>query len=238
MRLVWPAELTGSGQHTAAIDEDRQAECFAVFQGKCFARQFGRAVQRNRDGGRKGFAHARRTQAGGQRSARGGTKGVLGHLHWQGRKRCDRVNTAGAQQHKPGAVLLAVLEQVHRARENVFDELPRTGADIDSGQHARIGRGIDHPVAGRQGFQIAGGAEITVINLYAQPDKFCSIGLAAGTAEIIQAVELVSGAARGEGPRQRAASETADAGEKRFASVEPCEKPRGRESAIFGATPA
>jgi hypothetical protein len=58
----------------------------------------------------------------------------------------ETIDPAGAQQDKSRAVSPAVLQEVHRAEEVVFDQLAGIRTIVEAGQHTRIRRGIDHPV--------------------------------------------------------------------------------------------
>ena len=85
-------------------------------------------------------------------------------LDGKGGERRDGVDAARAEENETGAVVFAVFEEVDRAAEVVFDELARAGFAVDAGQDARVGGGVDNPVHGWQGLEIARGAEIGVNN--------------------------------------------------------------------------
>ena len=66
--LVGPAELSGAGEHAAAVDPDGEAEGVAVLERELLARELGRAVERDGRRGRELSAtpvggHARRQRA-------------------------------------------------------------------------------------------------------------------------------------------------------------------------------
>lgn len=63
--LVSAAELSGAGEHAAAVDKDRKSEGLAVFEGEGFAGEFGGAVERDRGGGGKFLGDAGRADAAG-----------------------------------------------------------------------------------------------------------------------------------------------------------------------------
>ena len=53
--LVWTAELTCPGHDAAAVDENRETKCLAVFQREHFAGEFRGAVEGDRRLSGKGF---------------------------------------------------------------------------------------------------------------------------------------------------------------------------------------
>lgn len=129
-------------------------------------------------------------------------------------KRRDGVDAARAEENETGAVSLAVFEEIDRAAEVVFDELARAGFAVDAGEDAGVGGGVDDPVHGWQGLEIARGAEIGVDNFDPEFFEFGAIGFAAGTDEVVETVELVAGTGGDESPGERAADEAADAGDE------------------------
>jgi len=109
-------------------------------------------------------------------------------------------------------VLLAVFEEVDRAGEVVLDDLARTGATVNAGQHAGIGGGIDDEIARRQRLEIAGCTHVGMKKLHADFFQFEAVGFAAGTDEIVQAKNLMAGSRQRAG--EGAADKTAGAGEE------------------------
>ena len=83
-------------------------------------------------------------------------------LDRKGGKRRDGVDAARAEENETGAVSLAVFEEIDGAAEVVFDELARAGFAVDAGEDAGVGGGVDDPIDGREGFEVAGGAEVAV----------------------------------------------------------------------------
>lgn len=74
----------------------------------------------------------------------------------------DRVDAARAEENEAGAVGLAELEHVDRAAQVVLDELAGTGLAIYASEDAGVGGGVDDPIDGREGFEVARGAEVAV----------------------------------------------------------------------------
>ena len=56
--LVWTTELSGSSHDAAAVDENRETKCLAVFQREHFTGEFRGAVKGDRRLSGKGFIHA------------------------------------------------------------------------------------------------------------------------------------------------------------------------------------
>ena len=65
--LVGAAELTGPSEDAAAVDEDGEVECCAVFEGEGFAGEFGGAVERDGGGSGEFFGDAGGCKAGRER---------------------------------------------------------------------------------------------------------------------------------------------------------------------------
>ena len=220
--LVGAAELAGTGEDPAAVHEDGKAEGFAVFEGEGFAGEFGGTVKGDGGGGGECLVDAGGAEADRKRRrrdrerARGRdrTEGVGVGLYGERGERRDRVDATGAEENETGAVGFAVFEEVDRAGEVVFDELAGAGFSVDAGEDAGVGGGVDNPVDARKRFEVAGGAEIGVDDFYAEFFEFGAVGLAAGTDEVVEAVELVTGTGTGEGAGEGAADEAADAGDE------------------------
>jgi hypothetical protein len=116
-------------------------------------------------------------------------------------------------------VLFAELEHVHRADEVMLDELTGACFAIDAGEDARVGSGVDYEVDSRDGFEIAGRSEVTVVKFYSEGFEFGPVGFAAWADEIIEADQRVVLAGLYERPGEGAADKAADAGDKYFHTV-------------------
>ena len=196
--LVRPAELARAREDAAPVDEDGQPEGLAVFQGEGLARELRRAVERDGRRGRERLRDPRGPTPAGRRPP-SGRKAPVRDVHRSAGQGRDAVDPARAQEDEAGAVALAVLEQVDRAAEVVLDQLARAREPVDPGQDARIGRGVDHPVArraGRRRRSPRGRRAWTSLI----PRRFSSarFRLAARADEIVEARDLV---ARAPGPR-------------------------------------
>ena len=88
--LVGAAELAGTGEDTAAVDEDGEVERGAVFEGEGFAGEFGGAVEGDRGGGGKLLGDAGGCEAGRERGE--GKTGRRGEGEW-GRKAWSATST-------------------------------------------------------------------------------------------------------------------------------------------------
>jgi hypothetical protein len=126
-------------------------------------------------------------------------------------ERRDGIHAARAEQKEAGAVLLAELEQVHRATQVVLDELPRARASVHAGEHAGIGRRIDDPVDRRQRLQITGRTQVAVKQSHALAFEIGAIGFASRANEIVEAQNLMASARIQNRACERAAHEPADA---------------------------
>ena len=78
--LVGAAELTGPSEDAAAVDEDGEVECCAVFEGEGFAGEFGGAVERDGGGSGEFFGDAGGCEAGRERGE--GETGEMGRKAW------------------------------------------------------------------------------------------------------------------------------------------------------------
>ena len=57
---------------------------------------------------------------------------------------------------------LAILQHINHAAQIMLDELTAAESGLSAGQHAGIGRGVDHPIHRRQHFKIARHADIAM----------------------------------------------------------------------------
>lgn len=148
--------------------------------------------------------------------ARGGDgpERVVDHFDGQRSEGRDRVDATSREEDEAGAMGFAELEHVHRAAEVVFDELTGTGFAVDPGKDARVGGGVDDPVDGGKGFEVAGRTEVTMEEFDAELFEGVAIGLAAGADEIVEADEGVAGAGFGEGACEGAADKAAHTGDQ------------------------
>ena len=115
-----------------------------------------------------------------------------------------------------GAVGLAVLEHIDRAAEVVLDELPAAGLAVHAGEDAGVGGGVDDRVDFRQGLEVAGGPEIGVADLHAEAFQLEPVEFAAGTDEVVEAVDFPLRRMGAEIFRQGGADKTADARDEDF----------------------
>ena len=125
--LVRPAELAGAREDAAAVDEDRQVEGVAVFQGQRLARELGRSVEGN---GRRGGKRLRDPEGPEARraapSSRDGRPRPPRTTREAGEGR-DAVDAACAEENEARPVPLAEFQQVDRPAEVVLDHLARAG---------------------------------------------------------------------------------------------------------------
>ena len=87
---------------------------------------------------------------------------MVGDFDGERGERRDAVDATRRDEDEAGAVSFAELEHIHRAPEVVLDELARAGLAVDAGEDAGVGGGVDDPIDGREGFEVAGGAEVAV----------------------------------------------------------------------------
>ena len=111
---------------------------------------------------------------------------------------------------------LAILQHVHDAGEVVLEELAAAGIAREPCQYARIGGGVDHPVGGRQDFEIAGLTDIALDELHAALPQTNAIEFRPRTMQIIDAGDAQSFAAFEESLGDRRPGEAADAGDQTF----------------------
>ena len=148
------------------------------------------------------------------RRAGSGAKGVLVNLDGESGEGGDRVDPTGGEKDEASAVSFAELEHVHCAAEVVFDELARAGLAVDAGEDARVGGGVDDPVDGGEGFEVARGAEVAVEELYSDFFQRVAVGFAAGADEIIETDERVASAGLDQGACEGAADKAAHTGDQ------------------------
>ena len=67
----------------------------------------------------------------------------------------------------------------------MLDDLATAGAAIEAGEDAGIGSGVDEDIDGREGFKIAGEADVAVGNLDAELFEGVAIELAAVADEVV-----------------------------------------------------
>lgn len=108
----------------------------------------------------------------------------------------------------------AVFENVDRAPEIMFEQLARAGLAVHTREHARIGGGIDYEVRLGKRFKIRGAADVCVNNFHTELGEFAAIEFAARADEVVYAGNFQIFFCRQQGPRERAAHETADAGDQ------------------------
>ncbi len=176
-------KLPRAGQHSAAIDPHRKIKSVAVLQGHRFRRQFGAAVQGNRSRHRECFGDALGAHTRRQRLRRIENETPAFGSQRQAGQRGEGVHPAAAQQDKTGLVPLAILEQVRRSVQVVLNQLTAARPPVDARQHARVGRGVDHPIGRRQGFQIRRHARIAMKDLDAQRAQIAAVSSARRAAE-------------------------------------------------------
>ena len=211
--LVGAPELTGTGKNTAAVDENRQVECLAVFERESFGRELGRAIEGNGRLGAEGLVDTGGGQAGGKargqgRRAKGVGDGFDGEIG-EGR---NRINAARAEQDETGAVLLAVLEHIDRADEVVVDQFAGGSFAVDTGEYAGICGRIDDEVDSGQTIHCSGVAQVSCDDFGPEFLERLTVSLTAGTNVVVEAGDHM--AAYDKFTRQGAANETADAGDE------------------------
>ena len=189
--LVGPPKLAGASENAAAIDENRETERFAVFEGERLGGELGRAVEGKRSSGGKTLLQATGGNARRERLARIRHERMLSDHHGQRSQRGDRVDAAGAEQDEAGPAQLAVFKQVDGTAKVVLDQLTAAGSAVDPGQHACIGRGVDHPVGIRQFLEVAGGPQVGMEQARPQLFEFRPVGFAPGADEIVESENLV-----------------------------------------------
>ena len=194
--LVGLAELPRAGHHPAAVDPHGKTERRAVFQGDLLARQLARAIKRNRRGGGKTLGDTTRSDRG-QRF--GQDEGAILGDNRQGAQSIDRINTTRAEQDHTGLLALADFEQVDRAPKIVLEQFLAPGLAVDSGQHARVGRRIDHPIDTFDPGQIFLLTHVATPKLDARRLDARTVPFAARTAKIIEPADLIAGRTESEG---------------------------------------
>lgn len=128
----------------------------------------------------------------------------------------NRIDTAGAEEDKPRAVLFAEFQHVDGAEKIMLHELPTAGFTINTSQHARVGGGIDHKIDRGKGFEVALTTKVAVEELDATLFEVGTIGFTAGANEIIEPEDLQIRLAVLEIAGQGATYESANAGDENF----------------------
>ena len=77
----------------------------------------------------------------------------------------------------------------------MFDELAAAGVAVDSCKDAWVGGGIDDPVGVGQFLQIAGRAQVGMIQAHAEPLELRPVCLASRADEVVEADHLPTGSA-------------------------------------------
>ena len=132
-------------------------------------------------------------------------------LHGNGGQGANGIDPAGAEHGEAAAPLLHQLQHVDRADEIVLDQLAAAGLAVHAGEHAGVGGRLDDPIAAGQRLQVAGIADVAVMELDAVLAQGAAIGLTAGPDEVVQARDLPVRPAFPQAAGERAADKTADA---------------------------
>ena len=214
--LIGATELAGACEDAAAVDPDGKLESGTVFEGELFGAQFGGAVEGDGGSGGEVFGKACGGDIWGESGVGIEGEGGVFHDHRQAGEWGDGVDAAGAEEGEARVMAFAVFEKLHRSEEIVFDDLTATGQAVHPGEDAGVGGGIDHPIGGWEGIDIAPGAEIGVENFDAESLEGATIEFASRADKVIETKDFEGGIVLAEVSGERTADEAAESRDENF----------------------